>query len=56
MDVDDLFVDLTISNQPVAGSIILSGSKEFVFVDVYLNPSFLTFASSLMIKVTYNRV
>jgi hypothetical protein len=56
MDIADLCDALTISNQPVAGSFILSGSKEFVFVDVYLNPSFLTFASSLMIKVTYNRV
>jgi hypothetical protein len=33
MDVADLFVALTISNQPVAGSIILSARKECVLAD-----------------------
>jgi hypothetical protein len=31
VDISDLFVDLPISNQPVAGSIIVSESRECVF-------------------------
>jgi hypothetical protein len=38
MNVDDLFVALTISNQPVliAGSIIVSASRECVLVGVLI--------------------
>jgi hypothetical protein len=34
MDVADLFVALTISNQPVAGSIIVSESREYILANV----------------------
>jgi hypothetical protein len=36
MDVADLFVASTISNQPVAGSIIVSASKEYVLAGVLI--------------------
>jgi hypothetical protein len=36
MDVADLFVALTISNQPVAGSIIVSARREYVFAGVLI--------------------
>jgi hypothetical protein len=36
MDVADLFVALTISNQPVSGSIIVSASRECVLAGVLI--------------------
>jgi hypothetical protein len=36
MDVADLFVALTISNEPVAGYIIVIASRECVLVDVFI--------------------
>jgi hypothetical protein len=36
MDVADLFVTSTISNQPVAGSIIVSASRECVLAGVFI--------------------
>jgi hypothetical protein len=36
MDVADLFVDLTTLNQPVAGSFIVSGRRDCVFVGVII--------------------
>jgi hypothetical protein len=36
MDVADLFVALTISNQPVAGSIILTASRDYVMAGVLI--------------------
>jgi hypothetical protein len=36
MDVADLFVALTISNQPMAGSIIVSASRECVLAGVFI--------------------
>jgi hypothetical protein len=36
MDVADLFVALIISNQPVAGSIIVSASRECVLAGVLI--------------------
>jgi hypothetical protein len=36
MDVADLFVASIISNQPVAGSIIVSASREYVLAGVLI--------------------